>query len=87
MSIADLFILFGGLIFIIVLLRISQEHGSDPLKRIKLHEDMGVQFPPGSSFEDKQRLLDLYGIVPGGIERPLLIIVVVIVLGFYFFRF
>ena len=71
-------LLIGGLIFVAVLLHISQKHGSDPHKRLKLHEDMGIMFPPGTTFEEKQRLLDRHGLVPNGIETPLLLAVVVI---------
>lgn len=81
MSITDLLILFGGLAFIFILLRISQKYGNDPHERLKLHEDMGMQFPPGSSFEDKQRMLDMYGLVPRGAGRALRYILVVLVLA------
>ena len=69
MELGDSLLLLGGIAFIYTLMRISNNIGNDPGKRLKFHEDLGVNFPPNASFEEKQRMLDMFGIVPRGTGR------------------
>lgn len=87
MSWVDALIVFVGVAVISFALAASKNY-SDPDKRIKLHEDMGVNFPPNTSREEKLKVLDRYGLMSGGIKRPVLIAVAVIVycIGFFYFN-
>lgn len=87
MSLADIFIVIVGVAVIVISLTLTKKY-SDPDKRIKLHEDMGVVFPPGTSREEKLKFLDQRGLIPASTERPVLLAVVVIVfcIGYVYFN-
>lgn len=62
---------------ILVLLKASHDIGRNPYLRVRTHEDFGMKFDSATSFAEKQRRLDLYGIYPRGVARPLAYILIV----------
>lgn len=87
MSLADIFIVGAGVAVIIFSLTLTKKY-NDPDERIKLHEDMGVVFAPGTSREEKLKFLDQRGLIPASTKRPVLLAVVVIVfcIGYFYFN-
>jgi hypothetical protein len=71
MSLTDIVIVIGGIVFAVLLLNASSIINRNPYQRLKIHEDIGVKFPPAMPFEQKQRLLDWWGLAPRGLRRPL----------------
>lgn len=62
---------------ILVLLKASYDIGRNPYLRVRTHEDLGMKFDNATSFAEKKRRLDLYGIYPRGVARSLAYILVV----------
>ena len=82
----DFWIVIAGLIVIVFCLTLTKKY-SDPDERIKLHEDMGMMFPPGTSREEKLKFLNQRGLIPDGIERPVLLVAAVVVFFIVYFYF
>lgn len=79
MAWVDIAVAVLGIGFVAILLRAASIINRNPHARLRGMEDMGVKFPPNTPYEQRQQLLDRFGVAPRTRWRPLALIAVILV--------
>jgi hypothetical protein len=75
----DIALVVLGVGFVAMLLRAASIINRNPYVRLRGMEDMGVKFPANMPYEQRQQLLDQFGLAPRRLWRPLALLAVVLV--------